>query len=192
MESKESGIMEIAERIRALRDITDISVEDIAKHCNISEKEYMEYELGEKDFSVTFLMNCAKVFGVELVEIMTGESPHLKRYSIVRAKKGLSVSRRKSFKYEHLAHSFSNKNAEPFYVIAPYDESEQDKPIQLSSHEGQEMDYVLEGSLKISLGGNIEYLNEGDTIYYNSSMPHGMIATGGKDCKFIAILVKGE
>ncbi len=186
----EPRITEIAERIRALRDIMEIPVAEMAKCCGISENEYIELEGGTKDFSVTFLINCAERFGVDMMELMTGESPHLQRYSVVRAGEGLSVTRRKSFKYEHLAYSFSHKSIEPFYVEAPYSEEEQDKPIHLSTHEGHEMDYILEGTLKVSIGGKMMTLKKGDTLYYDSSTPHGMIAAGGQPCKFLAVVIK--
>ena len=52
------------------------------------------------------------------------------------------------------------------------------------------MDYVLDGSLKVSIDGHEDVVNAGDTVYYDSSKPHGMIAIGGKPCKFLAILFK--
>ena len=60
---------------------------------------------------------------------------------------------------------------------------------QAHSHEGQEFDYVLEGTLKIVLGGNELYLQPGDSIYYDSSLPHVMYAVEG-DCRFIAVVIK--
>ncbi|MCI8497068.1 MAG: cupin domain-containing protein, partial [Clostridiales bacterium] len=80
--------------------------------------------------------------------------------------------------------------AEPFVVKAPYHESEQEQPIHLSTHEGQEMDLILSGQLKIVVGDQTEVLSPGDVAYYNSSRPHGMIAVGGEDCEFLAVVMK--
>ena len=60
------------------------------------------------------------------------------------------------------------------------------------SHPGQEFDLVLQGSLKVQVGDHTEVLHEGDSIYYNSSLPHGMIAVDGKDCVFLAMILPGE
>ena len=54
---------------------------------------------------------------------------------------------------------------------------------------GQEFDYVLEGEMKIELGGNEVYLRAGDSLYYDSSIPHAMYACD-KDARFIAVVVK--
>ena len=139
----ETKINEIAERIRGIRDMCDFSVKEMAECAGITEEEYIAYEEGKKDFSVTFLSNCAKKFGIDLIELMTGEKPRLSVYTVVRKGHGLASVRRESFKYEHLAFNFKNKISEPFLVEAPYNEAEQTAPIHLSSHEGQEFDYVF-------------------------------------------------
>ena len=87
---------------------------------------------------------------------------------------------------------FRKKISEPYFVTYEYSEELQDKPIHLTKHSGQEFDFILKGRLKIQVGDNVEYLSEGDSIYYNSSTPHGMIAVDGKECQFIAVVLPGE
>ncbi len=185
-----SKTAEIAERLKALREITEISVEEMCAVTGVDEKTYLEYEEGERDFSVTFLYNCAGKFGVDVTALLTGHTPKLSSYSIVRAGQGVLTERRHSFRYEHLAQNFRGRTADPFLVSVPYSKEVEEQPIALSTHKGQEMDYVLEGELKIVVNGKTEYLCEGDTAYYDSGQPHGMIAVGGKDCKFIAIVLR--
>lgn len=184
------SIKEVAERLKGMRDILGISKEELCEKTDISLEDYELIEKGEKDFSVTFVYKCAEVFGVDMVELLTGENPKLKRYSVVRKGTGLPVKRRESFEYQHLAYLFKGKKIEPFLVIAPYSEEEQDKPIALSSHEGQEFDYIISGSLKTVIDGKLKILEAGDSIIYDSSAPHGMIATNGDKCEFLAILMK--
>ncbi|MBR6608034.1 MAG: cupin domain-containing protein [Oscillospiraceae bacterium] len=188
----ENKLMEIAFRIRELRDILEFTPEEMAEATATSVEEYVEYESGSKDFSFTFLYQCAKKFGVDMVELVTGENPRLSFYSIVRKDEGLPIKRRAGFNYQHLAYLFKNKTCEPFLVTAPYQEEVQNEPIHLSYHKGQEFDYVIEGELKIQLEDHTEILHAGDAIYYNSGHGHGMIATGGKECKFIAVVLKEE
>ena len=76
--------IEIATRLKDLREIMDISTQEMAKVTGISEDEYIKYESGKKDFSVTFLYNCAEKFGVDVTALLTGETPKLTSYSIVR------------------------------------------------------------------------------------------------------------
>ena len=66
------------------------------------------------------------------------------------------------------------------------------EPIELTSHEGQECDIVIRGNMKIQIGGKSEILCPGDCIYYDSSVPHGMIAVDGEDCAFYAIVLSNS
>lgn len=185
-------VQQVAARIKGLREMMEISTEEMASCVGVDENEYIQCENGESDFSFTFLYKCANRFGVDIAELVLGEAPRLSFYSITRDGEGIPIKRRAGFKYQHLAYMFKNKTAEPFKVSAPYLEEEQDAPIHLSSHKGQEMDYILSGSLKVNLDGHEEILYAGDTIYYDSSRPHGMIATGGEPCEFLAIVFKAQ
>ena len=184
------SIEQIAQRIKGMREILDISREEMAKVCNMSVQEYVSHESGEKDFVFSFLFACANKFNIDVAELITGENAHLKAYAIERKGKGLTVERRKGFDYLLLASRFNKRKMEPYLVSVPYLEESENSVIKTSSHEGQEMDYVLEGSLKMSIDGKTEVLNEGDSIYYDASLPHGMIAANNRECKFLAILVK--
>ena len=183
-------LKEIGMRLQTLREIMDMTVEELAAACEVSPEELEAYEKGEKDFSFSFLYNVANVLGVDVIDLMTGDSPKLSTYTVTRAGEGLPLSRREGFVYQHVSYLLKNKYAEPFIVTAPYREQEQNAPIALSTHEGQEFDYILEGSMKVELDGHTELLNEGDCIYYDSGKPHGMIAVGGKPCRFIAFVMK--
>lgn len=188
----ETKLAEIAQRIRTLREILEITQEKMAEKTGVSEEEYINLESGDCDFTFTFLYECSKVFGVDLMEIVTGENPKLSFYSIVRKGMGLPIKRREGFTYQHLAYLIKERIAEPFLVTAPYIADEQEKPIHLSYHKGQEFDFILKGSLKCRLEGHTEILNEGDAIYYDSGKGHGMIATGGNECLFLAVVFKNE
>lgn len=182
-------IQEIAERLKGIREMEEISTAEMAECAGISENEYIDYESGKKDFTFTLLYNCAKKLGIDITELLLGKSPNLSEYSIVRAGYGMKLKRREGFEYLHVAQYMKNRIAEPFVVTAPYIEEEQDKEIHLSSHKGQELDFILEGSLKCNINGNIEILHAGDCLYYDSGNPHGMIATGGGKCVFLAIVM---
>jgi len=168
----EPRVAEIAERVRSLREVLNISAEEMGKAQNMTAEEYLECERGAKDFSFMFLYRCAEKFGIDMIELLTGENPRLSGYSIVRSGKGLSMERRRGLEYHHLAANFRAKLVEPFLVNAPYVED-------------------LDGSLKFIYDGHVEILNAGDSVYYNSGRGHGMIAIGGKPCTFLAIVMKG-
>ncbi|MEG0570646.1 MAG: cupin domain-containing protein [Oscillospiraceae bacterium] len=183
-------IVEIAERIKALREILELSVQDVADYVGVSPQDYIAVEDAKHDVSISFLYKCAEKFGVDIVELLTGENPHLSFYTVTRKGKGIEVNRRAGFNYRHVAYNLKNKKVMPLVVTAPFSGEEQDKDIELSVHEGQEFDYVLSGALKVKMEDKVFILNEGDSMMYDSSHGHGMIATNGEDCRFIAIVIK--
>jgi len=184
----ENIIKEVAQRIRDTRMICEISEEEMAQCTGVSLETYRALEAGNSDFTFTFIYKCAARLGVDTTELLKGSSPTLKEYCVTRAGGGLPIARRKGFRYNNLAPLFKGKIAEPFVVKAPYFAEDADAPINLSRHEGQEYDYVLSGKLKVSIDGHIEILEPGDSIYYDSSKPHGMVAYEG-DCEFLAITI---
>lgn len=180
----------IGERIACLREVLEISPEYMAERAGITSEEYKLYEAGEKEFTFSFLHAIASELKIDIVELLTGEGARLSSYAIDRAGTGLAVYRRKGFDYLQLAGKFKDKLIQPYVVTVPFDKEHSDSEIFTSGHEGQEFDFVLEGSLKITIDGKSEILHTGDAIYYDSGKPHGMVATGGKGAKFLAILIR--
>ena len=186
----EPNIAEIARRIHALRDILGIDEAEMAKATGVSLADYREFESGTRDFTFTFLFYCAQVFGVDMNELLTGEAPHLSGYTVVRGGRGVPIKRHEGFEYYHLAANFTGKLSEPFFVKAPYSDELQLHPVEMNMHEGQEFEYIVKGTMKFVHNGHTEILNEGDSVYFDSSKPHGAIATDGQDCWFLAIILK--
>jgi len=182
-------IKEVSARLKATREYLDISAETMADKTKIAVADYVSLESGEKDFSLSFLNDCAGALGVELIELLTGSEPRLEKYSIIKAGKGLPIDRRAGFTYQHMAYLFKHKKIEPLIVTAPYCESAEDETVLLSKHDGQEMNYVISGKLKLTIGDKTEILEAGDCAYFDSTKPHGMVAHGGQDCVFLAVLI---
>jgi acetyl-CoA synthetase len=185
-------LMEVAERIREMREISGFSVEEMAEKTEVSVSEYKAYENGTVDFPFTFIHKCALAFGLGITDILEGESARLKSYTVTRRGGGRQTAEEEGISIVNVAPMFKNKIAEPYFCKYDYSEELQTKPIHLTKHAGQEFDFVLSGKMKIQIGNNFEELAAGDSIYYNSSTPHGMIAIGGEDVKFIAIILPGE
>jgi len=183
---------EIATRIREMREILGITQEEMAVKTEVSIDNYRAYELAEIDLPFSFIHKCALTFGIELNELLEGSSAKLSSYTLTRKGEGRETAKEQGIEIENLAPMFRKKIAEPYYVHYEYDPELQNKPINLATHSGQEFDYVMSGSLRIQIGDNIEVLREGDSIYYNSSTPHGMIAVNGEDCHFIAVVLPGD
>lgn len=177
----------IAQRFKALREISDFSIAEISNKLSITPELYTQYESGNVEIPVSLLYEIANIYHVELAEILTGDSPKLHIYSLVRRDKGYAVDRRKEYKYQNLAYNFVNKHMEPFMVTVPV--TGDDEEIHLNTHPGQEMNYVIEGSLKVIIDKKELIVNEGDTLYFDSTYPHGMKALNHKPAKFLAIIL---
>ncbi len=188
----EKKLYEVALRIREMREIGGITVEEMAKMTEVSLADYMAYEKGEKDFPFSFLHKCALAFKMDITDLLEGQSAHLSSYTVTRKGDAPATAKEDGIEIRNLAPLFRNKIAEPYWVTYEYDESLQNKPINLSTHSGQEFDLVMQGHLKVQVGDHIEYLGEGDSIYYNSATPHGMIAVDGEPCLFVAVVMPGE
>jgi len=180
-------IKQIAERLRGLREVLELTPKDIANDCDISEDEYLQAESGNADISVSMLQKVARTYGVALEALMFGEEPKMSSYFVTRSGKGTSIERTQAYKYQSLAAGFRNRVADPFIVtVEPKSENE---PIQYNSHNGQEFNLILEGRMLISMDGKELILNEGDSIYFNSKLPHGMKALDGKTVRFLAVIM---
>jgi acetyl-CoA synthetase len=183
-------IREVASRVKTLREIAGMSEEEAALRTEVSLDEYRRLESGELDFPFTFIYKAAATFGVEMRDILEGTSPKLSQYTVTRKGDGMRIARNTGFTYFNLAPSFKNKVAEPFWVSIP-PESGSEPPV-FTRHKGQEIDIVIKGKLEIRIHNNIEILTEGDTIYYNSSVPHALRAMDGKVCEVYAIVLKSQ
>ena len=179
-------IIQIGERLRGLRDVLDISTQEMADVCGISVEHYEKMESGESELSVANLQKIAKEYGVSLDVLMFGEEPKMSSYFLTRKGQGMSVERRSAYNYESLASGFRGRKADPFIVtVAP---KPIDTPREMNSHSGQEFNMVLEGTMELAIGSKVLTLNEGDSVYFDATQPHGMRALHNKDVRFLAII----
>ncbi|MDR0600637.1 MAG: XRE family transcriptional regulator [Treponema sp.] len=177
----------IIARVKVLREIAEISREELARELGFDAAEYARWEEGEADFPMGALVEIAAHFKVDLTELINGKPSRLTSYCVTRAGSAPEVSRRPMYTYWNLAFKFHNKRGEPFLVEA--NPETENKPISLNTHPGHEFDYVLEGRLLMSVGGREEELGPGDAIYYDSTEPHGMKALGGGRARFLAFVL---
>ena len=191
-ETAKGQLQEIAERISDMREVMGYSEAEMAEKTEVSLALYKAYESGEVDLPFTFIHKCALVFGIDITDLLEGHSSTLTSYTVTRKGMGQQTAKEAGIDIMNMAPKFKNKLAEPYWVRYEYSDELQQQPIHLTKHSGQEFDLVLSGALLVQVGSNKEVLHEGDSIYYNSSTPHGMIAVEGKDCVFCAMVMNGE
>jgi acetyl-CoA synthetase len=185
-------LSEIAARIKEMREIMGWTVTEMAEKTDVTEQTYLTYESGSIDIPFSFIHKCALAFDVEMMELLEGRSARLTSYTVTRKGGGQKTAQEDGIDITNLAPKFRNKIAEPYWVRYEYDPAQQNKPIHLATHSGQEFDLIISGKLKVQIGNHVEILSEGDSIYYDSSTPHGMIAVDGQDCVFCAVVLPGE
>ncbi len=188
----ERNVNEVVARIREMQDIKGYSDSELAKKAEVSIENFNAYMNGEAELPFTFVHKCALAFGLGISDLIEGQSARLTSYNVVRAGYGAVTSNEDGELIQNLAPLFRKKLAEPYFVTYDYREELQNLPIHCTMHAGHEFDYIVEGSLKVQVGDHVEVLNEGDSIYYASNKPHGMIAVGNKACKFLAMIMNSD
>lgn len=182
-------IKEMAGRIRELREIEGYTTYEMAAKTDVSNEEYVLCESGSSDLNFAFIYRCALALNVDVTDIIEGHSPTLKSFTVTRAGAGQEIANAHGMTYYNLAYAFQNRIAEPLYVKSAYNADAEKKDIELTTHDGQELDIVIDGHLLVQVGEHRTTLGPGDSIYFNSSTPHGMIAVSGEDCNFYAIVL---
>ena len=191
-ESTNTQNMEVITRIRDMQDIKGFSDKEMAEKAEVTLEQFDEYMNGKAELPFTFVHKCALAFGLEITELLEGQSARLTSYNVTRAGMGMVTAKEEGELIQNLAPNFKKKLAEPYFVTYEYKEELQNIPIHTTVHAGHEFDYIVEGSMRVRVGDHEEILNEGDSIYYASSKPHGMIAVGGKACKFLVMIMASE
>lgn len=159
---------QIASRIREMRDVLDMTAESVAKRVGVPLTDYKEYEAGVKEAPISVLYNIAAVFDVDPAELMTGVEPKMVEYALTRREHDIKVRRTDTYAYHALAFGFKNRDMDPMIVELKHTEK-----AELTTHPGQEFNFVLDGELEVTVGERKFVLSPGDSFYMNPSIPHG-------------------
>lgn len=178
---------EIAARLKERRELENISAEVVAGKVMIPYSDYLEYESGSRDIPASVLHNAAHVLGADLTELLTGEAPRMKIFTVTRASHGVKVERRADYRYLNLATNFSGRKADVFEVTVPPET--ETEGAHSNAHPGQEFNYVLEGRLRVNIHGNELILETGDCVYFDATHAHSMQALGGQPARFLALII---
>lgn len=180
-----NNMMGIPERIKELREVLGVSAADIAEKLEISEDAYLKCETGETDIPISQLFTIASCLNVDFTVLLTGEDPKMKNYAVTRGGRGIDIQRFPGYEYISLSHNYIGRKMEPLLVVLSPDQPE----AALVCHSGQEFNYVLDGTVKVTVGQKVKLLEAGDCIYFDPRIPHGQQAVGGT-AKFLTIIME--
>ena len=176
----------ISERIRELREIFDLTEEDMAKETGVDVSTYIEYETSGKNIPISVLYHISQKFGVDLSEILTGEPARISTLQVCRRGKGQTIDRFPGYMFESLAPRFTGKVMEPLLVTLMPGEKE----APLVTHGGQEFNIVLEGEIVITYDDKEHELKAGDAVYFDPTHPHGQKAIGTEKARFLTVITE--
>ncbi len=180
----------VGERIKALRESKGLSLKDVAESTGFSAAllSQMENHLISPSLGTMTKLACA--FGVKVGNLL-GEA-HEEPFSIVRKDERKQVSRFASkdgvkygYVYEALGFEKKDRRMEPFIVTL---EPATVKASKTSVHDGEEFIFVLEGEMEVVLGNYTDVLYPGDSIYYDSTIPHRVQCHQEKVTRILAVL----
>lgn len=180
----------IGERIRGLRVEKGLSIGDVALQSGLSESIISGVEAETLSPPLGTIINLAKTLQVTLGELFgdSADSP----FCIVRSDDRKTVSRFNSpggksggYSYESLGHQKQNRQMEPFLVtLSP----SKDPEVEPNQHDGEEILFVLEGQVDVRLADHKDILNPGDSIYFDSNLPHIVSCHGNAPATILAVI----
>ena len=180
----------IGSRIRSLRVEKGLSIGDVAQQSGLSESIISGVEAETVSPPLGTIINLAKTLQVTLGELFgdSADSP----FCIVRSDDRKTVSRFNSpggksggYSYESLGHQKQNRQMEPFLVtLSP----SKDPEVEPNQHDGEEILFVLEGQVDVRLADHKDILNPGDSIYFDSNLPHIVSCHGNAPATILAVI----
>ena len=178
-----ADINAIPQRVRELREILEISQDEIAKAIGIPADEYLRLESGENDMPISTLYEIAAVLHVDFSTLLTGQTPKMATYAVTRGGKGAKIERYPGYDYTSLSYNFKHREMEPILVnLARNDECP-----ALVSHSGQEFNYVIHGTVRVTIARKDIILEAGDCIYFDPAQPHGQTAVS-ETASFLTVI----
>ena len=181
----------VGEKIKGLREDKSITVEELAQRSGLAVEQIERIENNIDLPSLAPLIKIARVLGVRLGTFLDDNDetgPAVCRNGETKDSISFSnnaIQSRKHMIYHSLAKSKADRHMEPFIIeVAPSTGTD----FVLSSHEGEEFIMVMEGTMEISYGKKKYVLEEGDSIYYDSIVPHHVHAFEGQPAKILAVV----
>jgi transcriptional regulator with XRE-family HTH domain len=177
----------IARNIKTLRMKKRMSLEELAKLTGLTRGYLSKVERSHRAPPLSTLNKIAVTLGVQLTFFLQEETEKVMdcKLMIVRKDQGKKVVTKGTlygYEYEAIADNKPGKNMEPF-IIRPTKGKE-----GIFKHEGEEFMYVLEGTHEFKYNGKKYILKKGDSIYFDSGVPHSGRSLGGRKAKVLAII----
>lgn len=190
LEDTMSAERKLGKRIKAFREERDVSLETLAENTGLTLAFLTSLEEDDLYPTIGPLQKVARALGVRLGTFMDDQisrDPIISRIGERTADLAMHKGHNEhaSYVYHSLGKGKSDRNMEPFHIeIMP----EKDDTRKTSSHQGEEFMLVIKGELLVVYGRETHVLRRGDTIYYNSIVPHYVGANGDEPVEILAVV----
>ncbi len=181
---------QLGKRIQHYRISKGLTLQDLAEKTKYTRSYLSRIENSEKAPPVSTLINIAKALNIGISEIF-GEAEESSSICLMKKADRRVIARDGSvfgYAYETLAHRFHNKHMDPYFLTVP----RKTKENALFQHKGEEMMFVLEGTMKFFHGEKEYIVEEGDCIYFDGSIPHYGVCQGKKEVKCLMVIFTPE
>ena len=183
----------IGEKIRSIRESKNLTIEEIAERAGVNSGQIERIESDVELPSLAPLIKIARALGVRLGTFLDDHAelgPVVSRAKVGKDRNTIrftndSTVARKHMEYHSLSQDKAGRHMEPFLI--DIDDSEQND-FTLSSHEGEEFIYILEGIVEVIYGKEKYTLEAGDSIYYDSIVAHHVHAPSGKPARILGVV----
>ena len=182
----EERLLELAARIREIRDVCGYSVESMAKELNLSVEVYSTYEKTGENIPINVIFHIANICKVDFNELLSGEEGRISTYQVVRNGCGQNADRYPGYHFKDLAYRYAHKIMQPLLVTL----DPKLAPAELVTHAGQEFNMVISGRMKLTFGDEELILESGDCIYFNPQYPHGQSCIGNEPAVFLTVIAE--
>lgn len=190
--SEEIQAMQIGVKLRQRRELRGLTTIELAKRCDLSEARLMAMEQGFSMPTISVLLRIARELGVDVGFFFQDAEVH-RSVEIVRAADRIKVAQERKegiseglyYDYEALTVSFPGAVMRPFHIEIDTGDHSQ---LEAAKHRGQEFIYVLEGEVEWRSENESHRLTSGDSIYFNSEIPHRIIGLGTKKPKVLSVI----
>lgn len=181
---------DIGKNIKELRSNLGLTLDTLAQKTGFTKGYLSKVENSDKAPPVSTLIRVAQVLNVSISKLL-GENDNHCSISLVKKEERQHLARNGAlfgYSYQTLAHPFVDKKVQPYVLIIP-PTTKKPRKSGFFQHEGEEMLFILEGSLKIYIGNEVYIVDEGDCLYFDSSIPHFGISNRDIDVKCLIVMV---
>lgn len=181
-------MQDLANRLRTLRRQRHLTLEQLSQRSNLTKSYLSKLERGVSEPSISTVLKLARAYDIDLSELIGTDQEVAADVSIVRAHQRMpldALSHDKGRHYEAVVGRRTTRAMNPFIVRPPHAERD---VVDLFPHAGEEFMFVLNGRVIVHIGTQTCELEAGDSIYFNSELPHRLLSTSAERAEILVVV----